>query len=80
MKYVIIIHTYTYKYLILRNAFESGETFEEDRVNIILLAKALQAETGFTALDFFIVDRSMLTSVFATFLTYLVILGQSNIC
>jgi hypothetical protein len=36
--------------------------------------------SGFTALDFFVVDRSTLTAVLATFLTYFIILGQSSIC
>ena len=40
----------------------------------------LTGETGFTALDFFSVNKSTLTTELATFLTYLIILRQSSIC
>ena len=42
--------------------------------------QAIAGEGGFTALGFFTVDKTALTSVLANYLTYFIILCQFNLC
>ena len=53
---------------------------EQKRPTYLMLIQRIEKEGPFTALRFFSVDRSLLTSQFATVLTYFIILLQFNFC
>ena len=46
----------------------------------IVLIQEIESEGPFTALDFFDVDRPLVTTAFSTVVTYLIILIQFNLC
>ena len=46
----------------------------------LILIQEIESEGPFTALDFFNVDRSLVTTAFSTVVTYLIILIQFNLC
>ena len=50
------------------------------RTESLALMQAIAGEAGFTALGFFRVDKTTLTSVLATLVTYFIILCQFNLC
>ena len=46
----------------------------------LMLIHNIENEGAMTALDFFAVDKTLLTAAFATMVTYLIILIQFNLC
>ena len=46
----------------------------------LVLIQEIESEGPFTALDFFNVDRPLVTTAFSTVVTYLIILIQFNLC
>ena len=46
----------------------------------LMLIHKIDNEGAITAMDFFTVDKSLLTSVFSTVFTYTIILIQFNLC
>ena len=59
---------------------ESEVVEEEMRYKYLMLIQMIQKEGPFTALDFFNVDKSMVTASVSTVLTYLIILVQFDLC
>ena len=45
-----------------------------------ILIQRIESEGPFTALDFFNVDRALVTTTFSTVVTYLIIMIQFNLC
>ena len=50
------------------------------RSRYLMLIQKIDTEEPFTALGFFTVDKTTLTSALATVVTYLIILIQFNLC
>ena len=50
------------------------------RSRYLMLIQKIDTEDPFTALGFFTVDKTTLTSALATVVTYLIILIQFNLC
>ena len=57
-----------------REILNKSENQDEDLLNSLIID--VEDETPFSALDFFIVDTSLLTSVLSTLVTYSIILQQ----
>ena len=63
------------------NCRDEYETVDEkvSRKYLMLIQK-IENEGPFTAMDFFNVDKSLVTGALSTIITYLIILIQFNLC
>ena len=67
-------------FIVTPNRKES-ETVEEDmRHKYLMLIQMMEKEGPFTALVFFVVDKSLVTATVSTVVTYLIILLQFDLC
>ena len=61
-----------------RNEYETADTMMTQKY--LMLIHNIENEGAMTALDFFVVDKFLVTAAISTVVTYLIILIQFNLC